>query len=163
MSPPLSRLVSSFGMPTAVREGFNYVADLTLPCGTKTFNVFFAMENFHLSIKVHRLSTIINSMNSHGYVVSPNFPRVRGGEIKIFGILGIDSIQLFNHFSLEKASMFGHYSTVIKVDNGFLPFGSGIHFMPPNEEQDYMEGLLGNSREKATLLICQNLKMKGFR
>ena len=41
LSPPLSRLVSSFGMPTAVREGFNYVADLTLPCGTKTFNVFF--------------------------------------------------------------------------------------------------------------------------
>ena len=87
-------------MPTAVREGFNYVADLTLPCGTKTFNVFFAMENFHLSIKVHRLSTIINSMNSHGYVASPNFPRVRGGEIKIFGILGIDSIPQFSHLDI---------------------------------------------------------------
>ena len=59
LSPPMSRLVSSFGMHTAIKEGFNYTADLTLPCGTKTFCIFFAMEGFSLSIQVHKLSTVI--------------------------------------------------------------------------------------------------------
>ena len=85
LSPPMYRLVSYFGMPTAIREGFNYTADLTLPCGTKTFCIFFAMEGFSLSIQVPKLPTVIQSMNDHDYVVSPDFPRVKGEDIKMFG------------------------------------------------------------------------------
>lgn len=96
LSPTMSRLVSSFGMPTAIREGFNYTASLTLPCGNKTFCIFFAMEGFNLPIQVYKLPIIVRSMNDHGYVVSPDFPRVKGEDIKIFGITGNDILQYFN-------------------------------------------------------------------
>ena len=33
LSPPISRNVSSFDMPMKKSKGFNYPADLTLPCG----------------------------------------------------------------------------------------------------------------------------------
>ena len=146
LSPPMSRLVSSFGTPTVIREGFNYTADLTLPCGTKTFCIFFAMEGFSLSIQVHKLSTVIQSMNDHDYVVSPDFPRVKGEDIKIFGIIGNDILQCFNQFSLEKAYMFGKRDCgVVKVDIGYLPYGSGINFMPPNEEREYIDRILGSN------------------
>lgn len=34
---------------------------------------------------------------------------------------------------------------VVKVDNGYLPYGSGINFMPPNEEREYIDKILGRS------------------
>ena len=146
LSPPMSRLVSSFGMPTAIREGFNYTAGLTLPCGTKTFCIFFAMEGFSLSIQVHKLSTVIQSMNDHDYVAFPDFPRVKGEDIKIFGIIGNDILRCFNQFSLEKAYMFGKRGCgVVKVDNGYLPYGSGINCMPPNVKCKYNDRILGSN------------------
>ena len=133
-------------MPTAIREGFNYTADLTLPCGTKTFCIFFAMEGFSLSIQVHKLPTVIQSMNDHDYVVFPDFPSVKGEDIKIFDIIGNDILQCFNQFSIEKAYMFGKRgSGVVKVDNGYLPYGSGINFMSPNEEREYIDRILGSN------------------
>ena len=52
LSPPSSRSVSSLGMLSAHREGFNYTADLTLPCSTKTYCIFFAMEGFCLPVQI---------------------------------------------------------------------------------------------------------------
>ena len=148
LSPPMSKMVSSFGMPSAIREGFNYTADLTLPCGNKIFCIFFAMEGFSLPIKVHKLPTVIQSMNDHDYVVSPDFPRVRGEDIQIFGIIGNDILQCFNQFNLKKVSLFGKQSCrVIKVDNGYLPFGSGVNYMPPNREREYFDSILKSSDE----------------
>ena len=60
-------------------------------------------RNVCLSIQVHKLSTVIQSVNDHDYVVSPDFPRVKGEDIKIFGIIGNDILQCFNQFSIEKA------------------------------------------------------------
>ena len=104
------------------------------------------MEGFSLSIQVHKLSTVIQSVNNHYYVVSPDFPRVKGEDIKIFGIIDNDILQCFNQFSLEKACTFGKWGCgVAKVDNGYLPYGSGINFMPPNEECEYIDRILGSN------------------
>ena len=82
-------------------------------------------------------------MNDNNLVVSPDFPRVKGEDIQIFGILGNDILQHFNQFSLEKARIFGtHTCKVIKVDNGYLHFGSGINFIPPNKEREYIDRIL---------------------
>ena len=85
-------------------------------------------------------------MNDHDFVVSPDFPRVKGEDIKIFGIIGNEILQYFNQFSIEKAYMFRKRSCgVAKVDNGYLPYGSGINFMPPNEEHEYIDRILGSN------------------
>ena len=34
---------------------------------------------------------------------------------------------------------------VVKVDNGYLPYRSGINFMSPNEECEYIDRILGSS------------------
>ena len=41
LSPPMSRKVSSFDVPIKNSKGFNYPADLTLPCGQKVYCIFF--------------------------------------------------------------------------------------------------------------------------
>ena len=155
LSPPTSRLVSSLGMSSAQREGYNYSADLTLPCGNKICCSFFAMEGFNLPIKIPKLASIIRSMNDNNLVVSPDFPRVKGDDIRIFGIIGNDILQHFNLFSLEKAHIFGKQNCkVIKLDNGYLPFGSGINFIPPNKERDYIDGILRDDQ----VVVTSNLK-----
>ena len=110
--------------------------------------VVFAMEGFSLSFQVHKLPTVIQSINDHDYVVSPDLPRVKREDIKIFGIIGNAILQCFNQFSIEKAYMFGKRGCgVVKVDNGYLHNRQGINFMLPNEECEYTDRILeGNDQ-----------------
>ena len=139
LSPPISRLVSSFGLPAAEKKGFNYTAYLRLPCGMNTYCIFFAIEGFSLSVEIPKLTNVIQSMNDHEYFVSPDFPKVKGDDIEIFGIIGNDILQCFDQYSLERAFIYNKQSCkVIKLANGYIPYGTGLNYMPPNEEADYI-------------------------
>ena len=46
LSPPITKYVSSFCLPSAERVGYNYLADLRLPGGDKLLSLFFAIDNF---------------------------------------------------------------------------------------------------------------------
>ena len=60
-SPPMARLVSSYGQIMGKRtKGFNYTAKITLPCG-KGLNVdFFAVENLAFQLMFPMLNNIVN-------------------------------------------------------------------------------------------------------
>ena len=141
LSPLTTRLVSSFGVPLANRSGYNYVADLTRPCGSKVFCLFFAMENFHLNLQIPMIKTILYTMNTNGFSVSPNFPRVMGEDFRIQGILGNDILQFFELFSIENTNILGKGCKVVRVADGCLPYGSGLFYMPPNKEREYIDRL----------------------
>ena len=142
LSQPMIRNVSSFDMPTKKSKGFNYPADLTLPCGKKAYCVFFAMEDFRLNIQVPMLGTIVNNLENAGYQVSPDFPRTKEDNIEVLGILGNDILQYFTHLSLERASLFGKVSArLVRLANGSIPFGSVINFLHPNEQRIFLTRL----------------------
>ena len=137
LSPPMSRRVSSFDEPVKNSKGFNYPADLTLPCGLKVYCIFFAMEKFRLNVRVPMLNTVVNNLEVAGYSVSPDFPRTE--DIEIFGIIGNDILQYFSKFSLENISLFDKVNgRLIRLANGYIPFGSVINYIHPGEEKIFL-------------------------
>ena len=148
LSPPIYKLVSSFGLPVANRVGYNYVADLRLPCKSRIPCLFFAIEGFNLSVQIPEIGTVLQSMNDFNFPVSPDFPRVSGEDFEILGIIGNDILQHFEHFSLEKAPIFGSRSCkVIQLANGYLPYGTGLNYIPPCEKPRYIKRILGRNSE----------------
>ena len=66
LSPLVVRMLSSFGMPSSKIKGFNYPAQLTLPCGLKTNCVFFVMDDFELSLEIPMLTSVVRSLELAG-------------------------------------------------------------------------------------------------
>ena len=133
----MSRNVSSFDMPMKKSKGFNYPADLALPCGQKVYCIFFAMEDFRLNVQVPILKSVVNNMEIAGYAVSLGFPIM--DNIEVLGILGNDILQYFTHLSLESASLFGKVSAkMVRVANDYIPFGSFLNFLHPDEEDIFL-------------------------
>ena len=134
----LDRLVSSFGVPASTSKGFNFVASLTLPCGRKTSCLFFAMEEFKLSLQIPMLPSIVRNLDSAGCTVSPNYPGRYYDRIDIFGILGNDLLQDFKKFDLIHVELFNLNVKVIKLDNGIIPFGSVLNFIQPSDRKKFI-------------------------
>ena len=64
----------------------------------------------------------------------------------VSGTIGKDILQCFNQLGIGKAYMFGKRGCgAVKVNNGYLPYGSGINSMPPNEEREYIDRILGSN------------------
>ena len=159
LSPPTTKKVSSFGLPMADRKGYNYTADLRLPCGKRIFSLFFAIEGFSLSVHFPKLTTVLQSMKDNDYPVSPDFPRVNGEDFLLFGIIGNDILQHFDEFSLVKAFFFGReIGKVVKLANGYVPFGTGLNYMPPSEVSDYIERITVHSNENPSYVESDNLE-----
>ena len=132
---PLSRLVSSFGLPARVSEGFHLVADLTMPCGTKSSCLFFALENFSLSLQIPMLPSVVKNLESAGYSVCSNYPGRNSDSVNIVGILGNDILQEFSQLDLGSVELFNFKVRVIKLANGIIPFGSVVNFVHPSQRK----------------------------
>ena len=142
LSPPLARTVSSFGLPASKNKGFNYSAKLTLPCGQKTDCMFFAIDNFKLTIQIPMLKSVVFNLESNGYSVSPDYPGREREIIEVDGIIGNDLLQDFSIFSLENINMYGISVKVMKVANGYIPFGSVCYFIHPAKKQQFFRKVL---------------------
>ena len=137
LSPLMSRNVSSFDVPMRKSKGFNYPADLTLPSGQKVYCIFFAMDDFRLNVQVPMMKSVVHNMESSGYALSPDFPRL--DNIVVHGILGNDILQYFSHLSLESASVFNKVGAkLVRLANGYIPFGSVLNFLKPEEEESFL-------------------------
>ena len=136
---PLTRLVSSFGLPASVSKGFNLIANLTLPCGEKSSCLFFALENFSLSLQIPMLPSVVKNMESAGYSVSPNYPGRNSEIVNILGILGNDILQEFTQFDLSHVELFNFNVRVIKLANGIIPFGSVVNFVHPSQRRQFFK------------------------
>ena len=134
----LTRLVSSFGMPACTSTGFNLVASLTLPCGNKSSCLFFALDNFRLSLQIPMLPSIVTNLEAAGYSVSPDYPGRNTENIEILGILGNDILQDFLQFDLIHVELFKLDVRLIKLANGIIPFGSVYNFIHPSEQRNFL-------------------------
>ena len=136
---PLTRLVSSFGVPAGASKGYNFLANLTLPCGGKTRCLFFAKEGFKLSLQIPMLPSVVKNLELAGYSVSPNYPGRNTECIEILGILGNDILQDFTLFDLVDVELFKFSIKVIKLANGSIPFGSVENFIHPSERKSFLQ------------------------
>ena len=84
------------------------------------------------------LSTVVNNLDMAGYSVSPNFPKTEVN-IEVLGIIGNDILQYFSEFSLENFSLFDRINVkMIRLANGYIPFGSVINYIHPTEEESFL-------------------------
>ena len=96
------------------------------------------MEQFRLNVQVPMLSTVVNNLDMAGYSVSPNFPKTEDN-IEVLGIIGNDILQYFSEFSLENFSLFDRINVkMIRLANGYIPFGSVINYIHPGEERSFL-------------------------
>ena len=70
------------------------------------------------------------------------------------------SFSILSNFLWKKLWFFFGNSgcKVIKLANGFIPFGSGMHFIPPNEMTEYVEMVMGKDSEKEVSLVSVKSK-----
>ena len=87
-------------------------------------------------------------MNDHNYKISPDFPRIKGEDLRIFGILGNDILQEFDQYSLEKAVMFGSTCKVIKITNSYLSYGTGLNYIPPCDRPQQKKRIMGKDTDQ---------------
>ena len=159
----LTRLVSSFGMPASASKGFNFLANLTLPCGGKTTCLFFAMEDFKLSLQIPMLPSVVNNLESIGYSVSPNYPGKNSECIDILGILGNDILQDFVQFDLIHVELFRFNVKVIKLANGIIPFGSVENFIHPSERKEFISRITRFPKSCVSDNLVANSRLENMR
>ena len=133
LSPPVARMVSSFGLPSSKSKGFNYPAQLTLPCGLKTNCVFFAMDDFKLSLQIPMLTSVVRNLELAGNCVSPDYPGRKRDEIEVVGNLGNDIPQYFSELDLGVVNLFAMSVKVLRFANRCIPFGSVAPFIQPDK------------------------------
>ena len=135
-SPPMARLVSSFGQIVGKRtKGYNYTAKLTLPCGQSINVDFFAVENLSFQLTFPMLGNVISNMETFAVPLHPDFPFQGEETIEVMGILGIDVLQHFKPYSHQNVLVHGNNANVIALSNGYIPFGSADLFMSCDESR----------------------------
>lgn len=132
-SPLINKMVTSFGNVNKCQAGYNYVAYLTLPCGSRVYSNFFAIEGFSLPVQIPMLDNIKHNVRSAGYKLSPNFDF--GNEnITVHGIIGNDLLRDFRTFSIEPISLKGSNNPkLLRLHNGYVPYGSTDSLLNPQE------------------------------
>ena len=135
-SPPMARLISSFGQVEGKRtKGYNYTAKLTLPSG-KGINVdFFAIENLSFELPFPMLSNVINNMKTFAVPLHPDFPYKGEESIEVMGILGVDVLQFFKPYAHQSFLIHDKRANFIELSNGYVPYGSASLFMSFNESK----------------------------
>ena len=142
-SPPMAKLVSSFGQTMGKRtKGYNYTAKLTLPDGRKINVDFFAVENLSFQLTFPMLSNVISNMKTFGVPLHLDFPYQGEENIVVMGILGTDVLQHFKPYSHQNFRIHGQNANVIELSNGFIPFGSADLFMSLSESKTLHERLI---------------------
>ena len=86
------------------------------------------------------LKSVVFNLESNGYSVSPDYPGREREIIEVDGIIGNDLLQDFSIFSLENINMYGISVKVMKVANGYIPFGSVCYFIHSDKKQQFFLG-----------------------
>ena len=122
-SPMVLKPVSHFGQVAEYKRTFEYSVQLKFPSGGICAALFLAIENFNIGVRFPNIISAVANMEKAGIPVSPSFG-IREQIVPIMGVVGNDILQFFSIFSFENALIAGNKVKVIRLSDGYIPYGS---------------------------------------
>ena len=139
----MARFVCSFGQNRdRWTKGYNYTANLTLPCGQKIKVDFFAVEYLSFQLTSPMLNNIVNNILADSIPLHSDYPYQGVETVEVLGILGIDVLQYIKPHSHEELWVHCKRTNFIKLPNGYIPLGSAELFLYPGESKILHQRLL---------------------